>query len=157
MTDETITVTPEQVIANYIKKDQRILHIGGDPSLEKLTESYDYTRIEIDDLNLETVPEKPYDYVILSDALELLDNPLDVIKKLKNLSKSTIIYEFKYDEYTDIDPKWKQPWKNIGLQFNLTREFDWVNERFFGYATMYTCEMPYNGSTTNEDGIDAIR
>jgi hypothetical protein len=154
---EELNVTPEEIMAVYLKKDQRILHIGGDPSLGKLTESYDYTRIEISDLDLDNIPEKPYDYVVLSDALELVDDPLALILKVKNLAKSTIVYEFKYDEYADLDPSWKQPWKSIGLEYNLTREFDWVNNRFFGYATMHTCEMPYNGPKVNEDGVDVIR
>jgi hypothetical protein len=151
-------MTPEEILSQFLKKDQRILHIGGDPILEKLTEAFRYTRHDIENFEVgDLSSEHPYDYVVLSDALELVDNPIELIKQIKNHAKSTIIYEFKYEEMEDIDPAWKRPWQNVGLEYTVTKEFDFVNTIFLGYATLYTCEMPYNLSETDKEHPNAIR
>jgi hypothetical protein len=67
---------------------------------------------------------------------------LNFIKFIKNLGKTTVIYEFKYDEGCEVKLDWKKPWKTFGLENFLTRQFDYVNSVFLGYATIHICEMP---------------
>ena len=149
---------PEEILSQFLKKEKRILHLGGDSSLKDLTDADQYTQVQISSANdLEKIENTGFDYVILSDVLELVEDPQEVIKQAKNMAKSTIIYEFKYDEDCVVDPSWKQTWKTVGLEFFLTREFDWVNDIYLGYATIHICEMPYNGGLLDKETPDAIR
>lgn len=151
-------MTPEQIFSQFIKPNQRILHLGGDPELKELTQAHAYTRLEIGDLtDYANIPEGQYDYVVMSDVLEYVDNPVDLINHVKNLAKTTVVYEFKYDEMEDPNPNWSRIWQTVGLEYTLTRAFDYVNNIFLGYATIHTCEMPYNNTITDKDHPNAIR
>jgi len=148
-------MTPEQLICQFIKKDQRILQIGGDDNLKDLAEADTYTYLSVDQLNV--IPAQPYDYVILTEVLELVDDPVKLINTVKNLSRSVVIYEYKYDD-VEIKPTWRKPWQSVGLEFSLTRGFDYVNSIFLGYATIHICEMPYTTSETEQkEHPNAIR
>jgi hypothetical protein len=150
------TMTPEQIFSQFIKPNQHILHLGGDPELKELTQAHTYTRLEIADLtDYANIPEGPYDYVVLSDVLECIENPVELINHVKNLATHTVIYEFKYEEMENVDPVWSRIWERVGLEFTLTREFDYVNDIFLGYATIHTCKMPYNNK--DKEHPDAIR
>ncbi len=149
---------PEEIMAQFLKKEKRILHLGGDACLGSLTEPDNYTQVNISSVNdLENIKNTGFDYVVLSDVLELVDDPVELVKKAKNMARSTIIYEFKYDEDCEVAPEWKQTWKSVGLEFLLTREFDWVNDIYLGYATIHICEMPYNNTLEDKETPDAIR
>lgn len=137
-------MTPEEIIAQFIKPEQRILHIGGSIELEKFSNAHSYTNLNVDQItDLSSIPEG-FDYVVMGDILEIIDNPLELIKRVKNVAKTTVIYEYKHDEDSVAKPGWKKPWQSIGLEYNLTREFDYVNNVFLGYATLHICDMPYN-------------
>lgn len=148
-------MSPEQLISQFIKKDQRILQIGGNPELKELAEADTYTYLSVDEMK--NIPSQPYDYAILTEVLELIDNPVELINTVKNLSRSVVIYEYKYDEI-DVDPAWRKPWQSVGLEFSLTRGFDYVNSLFLGYATIHICEMPYTPTESEQkEHPDAIR
>lgn len=149
---------PVEIIANFLKKDQRVLHLGGSTDLGPLMSAYTYTHVNVDELNnWDNIPTDSFDYVVLDEVLELVEDPSNLIRFIKNKAKSTVIYEFKYDEDCHVEPEWKQPWKTQGLEFLLTREFDFVNDIFLGYATLHICEMPYNGKPEDKEHPDAIR
>ena len=153
-------MSPEQIVSSLLKKQQKILHIGGDESIKDLMEAYKYTRFEVDQIDQLSSVDDIYDYAIVSDALELIEDPESLIKQIKNQAKCTVIYEYKYDEMepADVNPAWKQPWKSKGLEFLLSREFDYINNIFLGYATLHICEMPYNPAENEEkEHPDAFR
>lgn len=151
-------MTPEQIYSQFLKPNQRILHLGGNAELEDLAKAHEYTHLTLDQLtDFTTIPNSAYDYAIMSDILEQVTDPIELIKHVKNLAKITVIYEFKYDEMDDpIDPSWSKIWQKIGLEFTLTQEFDYVNSIFLGHATIHTCEMPYT-KTDDKEHPDAIR
>ena len=142
----TLELLPEETFGGLLEKNKRMLHLGGDIKLKELTEPSEYVRIEIDQLgDFQDLP-KGFDYVVISDVLELIDNPLDLIKHVKNLATTTVIYEFKYEEEEWVlDPAWKKPWLTVGLDWNISKNFDYINDIFLGYATIHICSMPYNG------------
>lgn len=149
-------MTPEQIIAPFLKPQQRILHIGGDAELASLASADEYTQIGIE--QIDNIPNKPYEYAVLTEVLELVEDPVALIEKIKNITKSTIIYEYKYDEDCEVKPEWRQAWKSVGLEYTLTRNFDYVNSIFLGYATIHVCELPYNPELdTTKEHPDAIR
>ena len=150
-------MTPEQIYSQFLKPNQRILHLGGDPELKQLSQAHEYTQLTLEQLaDYANIPNSPYDYVIMSEVLEQVADPLELIRHVKNLAKITVIYEFKYDEMDEpVDPSWNKVWQSIGLEYTLTREFDYVNSVFLGYATIHTCEMPY--TQTDKEQPDAIR
>jgi len=134
----------EEILSKLLKEDKKILHIGGSSAMKDLIANEGYVRLEVNEIDkIDTVKDQRFDYVILSDALELVDDPVSLIKEVKNVAKSTVVYEYKYDE-CEVDPSWKKPWQTIGLEYTLTREFDYVNNIFLGYGTVHICEMPYN-------------
>lgn len=137
-------LTPEQIIAQFLKKEQKILHLGGNTELKTLAEAHSYTNLDKDQIvDFSSIPVG-FDYVVMGDILEVIDNPVDLIKHVKNIAKTTVIYEYKHDD--DIPPPtdWKKPWQSVGLEYTLTREFDYVNNIFLGYATLHICDVPYN-------------
>lgn len=147
-------MTPEQIFSQFLKPDQCILHLGGSTELKKLAQAHEYTHLTVDQLDDYTnIPLQAYDYVVMSDVLELVENPIELLKHVKDLAKTTIVYEFKYDEMdSPVDPSWSKIWQKVGLEFTLTREFDYVNSIFLGHATIHTCEMPF----TDKEHADAI-
>lgn len=150
-------MTPEQIFSQFLKPNQRILHLGGNAELKELAKAHEYTHLTVDQLDdYSNIPPQAYDYVIMSDILELVNDPIELLKHVKDLAKTTIVYEFKYDEMDDpVDPVWSKIWQKIGLEYILTREFDYVNSIFLGHATIHTCEMPY--TETDKEHPDAIR
>ena len=149
-------MTQDEIISQFLKKNQRILHLGcGQKLLKDLAEAHAYTGVdntESADLQLDILKEytalpSGFDYVIIGEVLEFADNPIDIIEHVRLLAKSTIVYEHKYDEDCVVDPNWKQPWKTLGLENFLTRKFDYVNSIFLGYATLHICEMPNTRKT----------
>lgn len=147
-------MTPEQICAQFLDKNKTILHFGSDQRLPQYAEAQGYLQIT-DPINLDI--SSKYDYTVLVDTLELVDDPVSLIKQVKNLSETTVIYEFKYDDEFEVNPEWKQPWKTIGLEFLLTQEFDYVNDIFLGYATIHICKIPYNKELDKKEDENAIR
>lgn len=139
-------ITPEEVLSALVPKEKTILHIGGDPSLATLTSATKYTRIELSELD-KIGTESGFDYVVLSDVLELVDDPIGLIKQVKRLATATIIYEYKYDEGCKVRPEFKKPWETIGLAYNISFNYDFHNCVFLGYATVHTCDTPYDAPT----------
>jgi hypothetical protein len=136
----------DEVISNFLEKDKKILYVG--------THSTDIintalTPSELHFLNKDSfplndnviVPDK-LDYVIFTDALELVDNPKEIISQLKWNSAQVIVYEFKHHEDFETNPEWKKPWLTVGLENILTWEFDYVRSIYLGYATVYFCSGP---------------
>jgi hypothetical protein len=139
---------PISIIDRFIKKDQKIIHFGKD-SKELLTSSTptEYTSILLTENFLEeinSVKNNYYDTVIIDELLETISCPQELIKSIRAIGKTTCIYEFKYDDDCIVKDYWLQPWKEFGLEFFLTREFDYVNSVFLGYATLHICEMPHD-------------
>jgi hypothetical protein len=135
--------TPEEVLAVLLEHNKTILQIGGTERLNSLLPNSGYHHIKSDEVDSVTIPEEKFDYIILTDVLELVDDPKSLIKKFKNTGKSLVIYEFKYDEHCKVEANWKQPWKSVGLEYFLSQEFDYLNSVFLGYATVHTCDTPF--------------
>ena len=152
-------MTSEEIYSQFLKKHKRILHIGAaNSNLASLMEADEYVGVDILagstiqlDVNtsIEQIP-KGFDYLILAGVLEHLDNPVKLIEDLKYHAKSTIVYQINYDHYDEIKPEWRQVWKNVGCEYTLTKNFDYVNNIFLGYATVNICEMPF---TEKEDRV----
>jgi hypothetical protein len=143
----------DEIISQFTEKDDKVLYIGTPTdAIEKsatlsVFQSIDplTTTVDLDNLS------KDFDTVVFAEVLELVDDPRGIINQFKWQSKSSIVYEFKYDHIDGIDSAWKQPWKNIGLENILTWEFDYVRSLYLGYATVYYCEGP-NKYTPDEIG-----
>lgn len=135
--------TPEEIMTAFIEPKKRILHIGGDPRLKELVDPTEYVRIETADVNKDLELPTGFDYTVISDTLELVDDPISLIHKIRDSAKETFIYEFKYDDPEWIkSTDWKKPWLTVGLDWNLSQEFDYVHNIFLGYATINICKMP---------------
>ena len=143
----------DEIISQFTEKDGKVLYIGNPTAaIEKsatlsVLQSIDplTTNIDVDQLS------KDFDTVVFAEVLELVDDPRKLINQFKWQSRSSIIYEFKYDHMDNINPTWKLPWKHIGLENILTWEFDYVKSLYLGYATVYFCEGP-NKYTPDEIG-----
>lgn len=146
--------TPEQIFCSFIEKNKKILHIGGDSSLTDLVEPSEYRQLSLEDIkDIKNIPSG-YDYIVVSDALEYLDDPVQFIRDIKSLAKKYLIFEFKYDDPDWIlDPNWKRPWSRIGLEYTLSRNFDYLNQIFLQHGTIHICHTPYN----QEDDIDVSK
>lgn len=136
----------DEVISNFLEKDKKILYVGTrttDIINKELTPSelhfLDKDSFPLSDNVL--VPDK-LDYIIITDILELVDNPKDVISQLKWKSEQVIVYEFKHLEDCETNAEWKKPWLTVGLENILTWEFDYVRSIYLGYATAYFCSGP---------------
>jgi hypothetical protein len=138
----------DEVISNFLEKDKKILYVGThstDIINTALTPSeLHFLNKDSFPLNDTTVVPSKLDYVIFTDALELVDNPKEIISQLKWNSEQVIVYEFKRLEDSEINTEWKHPWANIGLENFLTWEFDYVRSIYLGYATVYFCTGPNN-------------
>lgn len=142
-------MTAEEIYSQFLKTHKRILHLGSDQSrIKSLINPEYYVGVDIlpgadicCDLNndYELIPEG-FDYALLAGVLEYLDDPRQFISYVKHKANITVVYEYKYDDKNK--DGWKNPWKNIGLESFLLREFDLVNSIFLGYATIHLCEMP---------------
>lgn len=138
----------DEVISKFLEKDKKILYVGTQATdiIAKELNPSELHFLDKDSFPLTdttAVPNK-LDYVIFTDALELVDNPKDVISQLKWNSEQVIVYEFKRLEDSEINTEWKHPWANIGLENFLTWEFDYVRSIYLGYATVYFCSGPNN-------------
>jgi hypothetical protein len=138
----------DEVISNFLEKDKKILYVGThstDIIDTALTPSeLHFLNKDSFPLNDDTVVPNKLDYVIFTDALELVDNPKEIISQLKWNSEQVIVYEFKHLEDSEINTEWKKPWLTIGLENLLTWEFDYVRSIYLGYATVYFCSGPNN-------------
>jgi len=139
-------MTYDEITCQYIEQDKKILYIGT-PCANIIKEIA--TPSEIHFLNAgdfpvqdDTLIPKDLDYIIITDALELVDNPKELISSLKYKAECVIIYEFKYDQLEEISSDWKKPWLHVGLENILTWEFDYVQSIYLGYATVYYCNGP---------------
>lgn len=155
-----------EILSNILNSDQTILHMSHyEERLDKYKKFNGYKTIGsnndhdiILDLNstfdLDSI--KGFDTILITAGLEVIDNPVEFITKIKNSSETVCIYEYKYDLMQDVDPSWKKHWQSVGLTFNLQRNFDLVNEIFLAQATLHTCKIPYNPKSS-EDNPNAIR
>lgn len=147
-------MTPEEIYSQFMKDDTSVLHLGcGKKTLKELRSFEQYVGVGLNeeadlniDLNtsLDDIPGN-FDYVVLDTILEVVNEPLELIKAAAKRGKMMVIYEFKYDEEDDynlVQPHWKTPWKNTGLEYFLTQQFDWVNSVFMGHATLHMCTTP---------------
>lgn len=156
------------VLSDILSDDQKVLHLLLDQSVlentDKFTEYHTAGPEDSNNLILDfnqedfalKIPKGYYDTILLTTVLEHVDNPVDLITKLKYLSEYVVILEFKYDTESQIDPSWKQPWKTMGLTWNLQQHFDLINELFLQDATLLTCKLPYTPKEPKEN-INAIR
>lgn len=145
---------PEEIYTQFLKKNQNVLVVGRfndileeflEPRiLKKLDQKNDYSQ-ELKDLDTD------FDYVILTEVLELVDDPRIIINQFKNLANTTVIYEFKYDDDCKVEQDWKKPWKSTGLEWILQQEFDKTNSIYLGYATIHFCDIPYNRELENDN------
>lgn len=145
---------PEEIFSQFLKKNQKVLVVGcSNEILENLIEP----RILV---NLEQKPDysediknvdNDFDYVILTEVLELVDNPQKIINQFKNTANTTIIYEFKYADDCEIKDDWKKTWESVGLEWILRQEFDKTNSIYLGYATIHFCDIPYNQELENDN------
>jgi len=135
----------DEIISQLVNKNEKILYVGqpNDVIQHALSPSFFQTisALEIPALNTADLPTD-FNTLIFSDILELVDNPRELISKLKWCSNNTLIYEFKHDYLESINPDWKFPWKDVGLENILTWEFDYVRSLYLGYATVYFCNGP---------------
>jgi len=137
----------DEIVSQFIEKDKKILYVGTllADTFESQTTPAEFHTLDdksFRDLDHLNVP-KELDYVVFTDVLELVDNPKEVINKLKWNSKQVIVYEFKHNDHTEYtNPDWKKPWTLVGLENILTWEFDYVRSLYLGYATIYFCEGP---------------
>lgn len=142
-----------ETLSIILSKDQTILHFShNEERLDKYQKFKNYKTIGITDdsdikisLNQTINPEilQGFDLIVLSSYLEIIDNPIELIQQIKNLSETVCIYEYKYDLMSDCDPEWKKHWSRIGLTWNLTQHFDLINELYFEEATLHTCKIPH--------------
>lgn len=136
----------DEVISNFLEKNKKILYVGTHSTniIDKQLEPAELHILSTESFPLDsetTIPDK-LDYVIFTDALELVDNPKEIISQLKWNSTQVIVYEFKHREEFETDPSWKKPWISVGLENILTWEFDYVRSLYLGYATVYFCSGP---------------
>jgi hypothetical protein len=153
-------MTSEEIYSQFLKKEKRVLQLGSsNNNLKTLLEPEKFIGVDIipgsdiccdlnNDSEIDNLPEG-FDYVVLAGILECVTDPINLIQKVKNKAKSTIIYEYKYDDGCDVRPHWKKSWQNVGLEFAIKQEFDYINSIFLGYATLHICEMPFNQKEEN--------
>lgn len=140
-------ITKEETLIQWIKKEKRILHIGDYNEILKVqtaAEVYDNVAINdvYHDLEFRVKPEIKYHYAILNEALELVDDPVKLIKDCSTISKTVILIEQKYDVPSMLKPEWKKPWLNTGLEWNLNLIFDYINSIYLMYHSIHICEIP---------------
>jgi hypothetical protein len=134
-------ISPEKIILNFLEEEKTILYLGDSCELDNEVDSSLYKRIN--ENNVGDIDEK-FDYAILTEILEKVDDPRNLISSIKNITDTVVIYEYKFDDGCYNNDEWKKPWTKIGLEYFLEREFDYVNSIFLGYATIYFCKFPYN-------------
>jgi len=157
-----------EVLSKLLSSDQTILHVAfNEERLDKYNNFTNYktagiedkSDVKIDfnsDFDLEKI--SGFDTIVVSAGLEIIEQPASFIEKIKNLSETVCIYEYKYDLMPNTDPAWKQHWKTIGLAFTLQRHFDLVNEIFMAESTLHTCKIPHNPRPSDlSENPNAIR
>lgn len=138
----------EEIISTFLETDQRILYIDNtNINYQDVFKTKYYIHHKLDDINFNKIPTDfnglKFQYIILTEILELIDNPTALIKHCKNLTENLIILEIKYDYFPKTNDNWKIPWKNFGLANLLNQEFSYIHEIFLGYATIYFVKDPY--------------
>lgn len=142
-------ISAEQIISNFLDKEKKVLYIGESNDLENQLDGTLYKKINQKNINQVDDIDEKYDYVVLTEILETIDDPQSLITKVKNLSENVVIYEYKFDEGCYSKDNWNKPWTKVGLEHFLCKEFDLVNNIFLGYATIYICKYPNNESPSN--------
>lgn len=151
-------MSPQEIYSPFIQEAKKILHVSEFqtdirnflPSETELTTlgSFETADIpaELSDLDTYRNIVDQYDFIVLDEILETVKDPVSIIQILKNKTKNLLVYEFKYleMEQKDVKSSWNCPWKTVGLEFVLSREFDFLNSIFLGYATIHLCKIPYN-------------
>lgn len=142
-------ISPEQIVSNFLDKEKTLLYIGNHNNLENELNASKCKKIDQKNVDqIEDVSEK-YDYILLTEILETIDDPQRLIVKIKNLAEVVIIYEYKFDEGCYTNNNWNKPWTKVGLENFLCREFDYINNIFLGYSTIYICKYPNNNNSTS--------
>jgi hypothetical protein len=157
-----------ETISNLLSSDQSILHFSiNEERLDKYKNFKNYkiigmsdqSDIQLDfnkDFNLEEL--KGFDTILFTSGLEIADDPIKLIEKIKNLSETVCIYEFKYEYIDNIDENWHCHWRDKGLTWSLQQHFDLINEMFLEQATFHTCKIPYTPKPDEiKENQDAIR
>lgn len=142
-----------ETLSLILTKDQSILHFSFEEErLDKYQEFKNYKTIGSSlDSDIKIYPDSDlsqellsgYDLVLLSSYLEILEDPVKLIKQVKNLAETICIYEYKYELMNHVNPLWKKHWIKIGLTWNLQQNFDFINELYLEEATLHTCKIPY--------------
>lgn len=139
-------VIPEKIVSNFLEKESKVLYLGESNYFDENEVFSECKKIEPEKIiELGKIEEK-FDYVIFTEILETVDNPQDLILNVKNIGKTIIIYEYKFDEGCYNNDEWKRPWTKVGLEYFLGKEFDYINNIFLGYATIHICKFPYDKS-----------
>jgi hypothetical protein len=138
-------LTIDEILADRIKKSKKILSVKEHSKLIEQDADI-YKCVNIDDLYQDNKfsykSDMKFDYVILNEILEEIDDPVDLIKNLRLISATVIIVEQKYDVPGLIKNHWKTPWKKQGLEWHLNLMFDYINSLYLTYQTIHTCELP---------------
>lgn len=144
----------DEIISNYIPNKKRVVYLGDpDPILEKNIDPVFFESISYKEKEKILTLDQPPEIIILSECLELSDDPLEIISFVKNKADTVIVYEFKHYENEPSNPDWKLPWLSVGLENKLSWEFDYVNSIYLGYATLYICEGA--NTLSPEHGVEA--
>lgn len=137
-------ISAEEIVSNFLDGQKKVLYIGESNDLENQLDYILYKKISQKNIEeIKTIDEK-YDYVILTEVLETIEDPQNLITNVKNLTESVIIYEYKFDEGCYTNDSWNKPWTKVGLEHFLCKEFDYVNNIFLGYSTIHICKYPNN-------------
>lgn len=143
-------LSSHQIASTIIEPNKKILHLGcGDQELKTLVNPSHYVGVDIKEpadllLNVETTEELPgdFDYVVVAGLLEQVEDPVEVIKKIKSLAKTIVILESKYTE-DYIKPYWKKHWKDIGLEWNIQQMVEYHRAIYLGHTTIHECKEKY--------------
>lgn len=145
-------LSSSQISSIVIEPNKKILHLGcGEQELKSLVNPSVYVGVDLKEpadliLNVETTDELPkdFDYVVVAGLLEQVENPIEVIKKIKSLAKTVVILESKYTE-DYIKPYWKKHWNDIGLEWHLQQIFEYHRSIYLGHTTVHECKEKYYG------------
>jgi hypothetical protein len=143
-----------QILSELLDIDQTILHFAGQETrLDHYKSFKKYIKLGFgtdcdicvdvtQPLNIELF--SGYDTIVLGSALELYDQPIELIKSIKKSADTVCIYEYKYEYFEQIDSGWHCHWQNIGLTWHLQQHFDFINEIFLAQSTLHSCRIPYD-------------
>jgi hypothetical protein len=137
-------MTPEEIIVPFVENPNKILYFGNNNSIVELLKSSQITTVNSLEELKKLEPDTLFDCAIVSNNIELIEDPLEVLSFIKKLTAELMVYENKYDLMPEVDATWKQHWKTISLEWFLTQNYDYINNIFLGYATLHRCKQPFN-------------